>query len=152
MPRNVSSMMGTNDCENNWNQHCHWTCCVRKPQPRLHGQPGRAVLHCSDLQMNLLLEAGSPLSWDFVLFILFEIAKYWCLPVTTNIVAVLFSAHDCHLLSWKWNSKTENAVKNVWEVKVCISSCRVQNIKQGSNYSKTKPYKPTKVTRKAILK
>lgn len=58
LPRNVSSVMGTSDCENNWNQHCHWTRCVRKPQPHLHGQPGQAALHCSDLQKNLPLEAG----------------------------------------------------------------------------------------------
>lgn len=144
--------MGTSDCENNWNQHCHWTPCIKKSQPQLHGHPGWAALCCSDLQKNLPLEAWSPLSWDF-----FKICfglNNWALVSSSHnkYCGCLISAHVCHLVSWKWDLQMENSVRNGWEVKLPISSCRVQNINEGSNYSKTKPYKPTKVIGKAILK
>lgn len=33
LPRDVSCVMEMRDCENNWNEHCPWTCGVKKSQP-----------------------------------------------------------------------------------------------------------------------
>lgn len=64
--------MGTNDSENNLNQHYPWAHCITKPQPHFRGQPGQAALHCTDLGMNPLTEAVNPLAWVFLL-----IASFW---------------------------------------------------------------------------